>query len=376
MKSITELGDISGKKILLRLDFNVSVRDGVVVNDFRIRRSMATIQILKERGAIVIILSHIEKKEGGTLEPVFLVLQKNIEVGFVKDFLSDEGRNQIKDAKSGEVLLCENLRKHKGEETNEEGFSKKLAELGDVFVNEAFSTSHRPHASIVSLPKLLPSFVGPLFQDEVTHMDSLKEPKRPFLFIIGGAKFDTKIPMIKSFLEKADNIFILGALAHVFLRARGFEIGESLVSDVEFDIFEYFSDGKILLPDDVEVLSNDKVSIKKIGDVLSDDIIMDVGQKTMKTLSILVKSAKTILWNGSLGNYEKGFGRGTRNLAKIISESNAKSIVGGGDTTIAITELGIEKNFTFVSTAGGAMIDYLLDGTLPGIEAFKNSKSN
>jgi phosphoglycerate kinase len=369
MQTITELGNITGKRILLRLDLNVPVRDGIVINDFRIRRAIPTIRLLEEHDGIIIILSHIAEKEGGTLVPVFKKLQQHMDVTFVGDPLSESGREQIANAEPGDVLLCENIRNYKGEKANDTLFAEELARLGDIFINDAFSASHRSHASIVTLPKLLPSFAGPLFYEEMNNLEIVKNPPSPSLFIIGGAKFDTKIPLIEHFLNRVDMVFVGGALANLFFKAKGFNVGGSLLSDSYFDVQSIISNDKLLLPVDIEVQSGDGIFARALGDVAQEDKILDVGPKTMDMLTPLIKKARLILWNGPLGNYEAGFRQHTGELASLIAQSDAISIVGGGDTVISITELGIEDKFDFLSTAGGAMVYYLSHGTLPGIDA-------
>jgi phosphoglycerate kinase len=341
MKTITEAGDLKDKKVLVRVDWNVPVQDGKVADDFRIRHSLPTIEFLEKEGAEIIILSHYTG-EGNSLAPI---------VEHAKKYLPKLVFNG-----KGKLQVLENLRHDPGEKKNSVDFAKKLAKLGDIFVNEAFSASHRDHASIVSLPKLLPSYAGLRLVEEVNELTKAFYPKHPFLFIIGGAKFDTKIPLVKKFLSLADDVFVGGALANDFFRAMGRDIGASVVSDNKLDLADFFNSDKIILPEDT---------------IDSGGKIMDAGPLSLEKLKEKIEAANLILWNGPLGHCESGYKVGTHTLAKLIANSGKYSIVGGGDTLAAIEELKLLDRFSFVSTGGGAMLDFLAAGTLPGIEALK-----
>jgi phosphoglycerate kinase len=368
-KTLNDIGDCAEKKVLVRLDFNVPVKDGKVVDDYRIQKSRKTIDFLREKNAKVIIISHIESEES-TLKPVFEYLKNIYPITFCEDCL-ENGSEAIAQLKEGELILFENLRLYDGEKKNDEDFSKKLAALGEVYVNDAFSVSHRKHASVVGIPKFLPSFMGFQFQEEVENLSELFNPDKPFLFILGGAKFDTKLPLVEKFLPIADTLFIGGALSNDLYKARGIEIGASRVSETALDISHILNNSKIVLPIDVVVNSSRGDVAKKISEIEKDEKIFDAGPETLAKLAEYSKLAKTILWNGPLGYYESGYTTETLALAKIIAESDAKSYIGGGDTLAAISELGLENKFTFISTGGGAMLDFLAEGTLPGIEALK-----
>ena len=255
-----------------------------------------------------------------------------------------------------DLVLLENLRQNKGEKENSEKFAKELSELGDIYVNDAFPVSHREHASIVGIPKFIPGFAGIQLIHEVEELSKAFYPKRPFLFILGGAKFDTKLPLLKKFAHIADNIFVGGALAHNFFVVLGKDIGDSLVSGGDYGLKELLNTGKIILPDDT---------------IVEDKKIMDAGPITIENLKAKVASSNLILWNGPLGTYERGYTVATLKLAQIIADSGKESIIGGGDTISAVKELNLFDKFTFVSTGGGAMLDFLATGTLPGIEAIK-----
>ncbi len=376
--SIKEIGDIAGKKVLLRLDLNVPMKDGQVVEDFRIRKSMPTLNFLISRGAKVIIISHCEGNKGATdntLKPVFEHLKNTLPTAspifFVEDYVNEDTVATVGALKNGEILLFENLRKYEGEKENDADFTKSLAGLADLFVNEAFSVSHREHASIVGIPKLLPSFIGLLFESEIEHLSKTFNPPRPFLFVLGGAKFGTKMPLIKKFLEIADTVFVGGALANDCFKALGYNVGTSVVSDGNFDLKDIVLNKKIVLPVDVVVKGDRNIDVKSPQEVRDDEMILDAGSESILQLEELVGNSRYVLWNGPLGNFEIGFKEGTLELARKIAGSSAESVVGGADTLAAISLLQLEDKFNFVSSGGGAMLDFLANGTLPGIEVLK-----
>lgn len=341
MKSITEIVDLKDKRILVRVDWSVPIANDEVVSDYQILKTLPTIEYLRKAGAKIVIASHMEQDKD-SLEPIYNHVKKLLpELTFVK---------------KSDFMLLENLRRHIGEEKNSEKFAKELAKMADIFVNEAFPVSHREHASIVGVPKLLPSFAGFQLIKEVEALSKVFYPKHPFLFIIGGAKFDTKLPLLKKFIHVADRIFVGGALAHNFFREIGRDIGDSLVSDGDYDLRELLQTDKISLPDDT---------------ITEGTKIMDAGPITIENLRQKIMNAQLILWNGPLGAYERGYRTATLELARMIAESRKESIIGGGDTLAAVTELNIFDKFSFVSTGGGAMLDFLSSGTLPGIEALK-----
>ncbi len=340
MKLLTETGNLKGKRVLVRVDWSVPTQDGKAINDFQIRKSFPTIEYLRKAGAKITLISHAERDEDSLLD-IFNHAKNFLPLTFIKP---------------SNLVLLENLRRNKGEKENSEKFAKELAKHGDIFVNEAFPVSHRVHASVVSVPKLLPSFAGLQFALEVTTLSKAFYPKRPFLFILGGAKFDTKLPLLKKFINIADEIFVGGALANNFFKEQGQDVGISLVKEGDFGLSELLKSGKIILPED---------TIKVGGKIL------DIGFKTLETLKARIIASKQVLWNGPLGQYELGYKVATLELAKLIAEFGHESIVGGGDTISALEELNIVDKFTFVSTGGGAMLDFLASGTLPGIDALK-----
>ena len=381
MKTIRDIPHLEGVKALVRADFNVPVRNGAAADDFRIRKALPTIEYLRSKGAHVLLISHIETADGanGSLEPVAMHLKgMELPVIFIKDIKNayETIEARIKGAlvddrtqKVGRVFLLENLRTLDGEKDNDKKFAEQLASLADIYVNEAFSASHREHASIVGVPAFLPGYVGLQLGQEITHLSKAFKPTHPFLFALGGAKFDTKLPLIEKFMEIADDVFIGGALANDALKAKGFVVGASKVSNGSFDISDIVSDPKIILPVDIVDQGH---SVKPIENVGEDDRILDAGPRTLEILKGKIDTAKFILWNGPLGLYEDGYQGATLELARMIAGATARgaeTIVGGGDTLAAIEELGLLDRFTFVSTGGGAMLDFLAKGTLPGIEA-------
>ena len=276
--------------------------------------------------------------------------------------------------KEGEVVLLENLRRDPREKTNDESFGKELASLADLYVNEAFPVSHRPHASVVGIPKFLPSFAGLRFAQEVKYLSAAFNPPKPFLFILGGAKFETKLPLIKKFITVADYVYVGGALANDLFKAKSLPVGDSKVSGA-VDLSEIVESKKIILPSDVIVQNGNDIAEKLPTEVGAGDKIFDAGPKSVNDLRLLLQKSAFVLWNGPLGNFELGFKEATIELAKLISESDTTSLIGGADTIAAISELHLEEKFGFISTGGGAMLDFLASGTLPGITALENSNS-
>ncbi len=356
---------LKGKRVLIRLDLNEPIEKGMVVNDFRIRRALPTLQFLVKNGARVVVLSHREKPED-TLKVAVLHLNKFIKAGFVPDVCGSVAEESIKRMADGSILVLENLRREKGEEKNELSFAKKLARFGDIYINEAFSVSHRKHASIVSVPKLLPSFAGFLFAEEVSNLSRAIKPKQPLLMVVSGAKSETKLPLIKKYLPKASNIFVGGALANSFFKEEGYEIGKSLADKNTKALSPLLKNKKVFLPVDVVVRSGE---VKWADEVLKNEYIVDNGPESLFILENMIDKSKTVIVNGPLGVYQDGFGAGTEKLLKILAKAKCETIIGGGDTSALVSKLKLEKKFSFVSTGGGAMLDFLINETLPGIKA-------
>ncbi len=371
MKTIKDIEVLEGVKVLVRVDFNVPIKNGVVVEDFRIRSAFPTIEFLQKGGAKVILIGHLEANEASdnTFKPVAEHINSKLgkKIGFVAN-LRNANQHIENDLKNGDCVLLENLRFDEGEKKNDPKFAQALASLADIYVNDAFSVSHRSHASVVGVPALLPSYAGFQLEREVSNLSKAFSPSHPFLFILGGAKFDTKLPLLEKFMKTADSVFVGGALATDFFKQKGYETGVSLVSKGDFDLSKYANESKLMLP--VDILTQEGVE-KSANGLAPSDNSMDCGSKTIALLQEKVRDAKFILWNGPLGIYEKGYKKGTLALAKMIADKfgSVESLVGGGDTVAAIAENNDDDKFTFVSTAGGAMLDFLANGTLPGIEA-------
>lgn len=372
MKNIDEAPIGKGVKVLLRADLNVPIKNGLILEPFRIESVLPTIRQITEKGAILVLISHIESEDNNSLEPVFNYIKKEIkETVFVKNYRNVQ--KIINEAKDGSVIMLENLRINQGEKKNDLKFAKELSSLGDLFIFDAFSVAHREHASVVGLPKYLPSYVGPLMKKEIDELSKVFISQKPLTVIIGGAKFDTKIPLIEKFLEISENIIVVGALAHDLFRAQGLNIGKSKYSETEISLQKYINNKKIILPIDAIVTSSSGDKIKNIDNIKDDECIVDAGPQTIANIKNIIQSSKTILWNGPLGFYENGYDNGTKEIAlAIISNSSIHSIIGGGDTVAVISKLSITDKFSFVSTGGGAMLDFLAKGTLPAIEALNS----
>lgn len=370
MKTLKDIGDVVGKRALVRVDFNVPVEDGVVKDDFRIKAALPTIELLRKSGAKVCLIAHCEANtEGGecSLRPAFEVLSKSVPAVFAKTI--EEAK---KLSETNEVVLLENLRTNPGEKANDETFAEELAALGDFYVNDAFSVCHRAHASVVGVPKFLPSYAGLQLEKEVSELSKAFNPARPFVFVLGGAKFETKLPLIKKFMDKADVVCVGGALANDVLKAQGKNIGMSRVAKGDVDLSAVISSSKLMTVHDVVVKTGTGESVtKKVDEIAQDDAAMDIGQETLNMWEEKIRDAAFVLWNGPLGNFEGGFDKGTLALAQAIASSDAESIVGGGDTLAAIKKLNLESGFSFISTGGGATLDFLANETLVGIEALK-----
>lgn len=373
MKSIKDIVNLKGQKVLVRVDYNVPIKDNKVMDDFRIKSSLNTIEYLQKKGAIVILLAHIGDNGSGSLKPVSLLLNKMVtKFTFIETpIFSEETRAKINSLKNGEVALLENIRQEIGEKKNSPSFARGISRYGDLYVNDAFSVSHRTHASIVGISKHLPSYAGLQLLDEIDNLSKAFEPKHPFVFILGGAKFETKIPLIKKFIRVADKVFIGGAIANDFFRGKGYEIGNSLSSQSNIQIKSLFKNNNLILPSDVVVTKDKKTYTKKPDEVSTDECIVDIGTNSVQVLKDLISKAEFVLWNGPLGKYEDGFDGATEQILKILSKSKANSIVGGGDTVNIISKLKLRDKIGFVSTGGGATLDFLAKGTLPGIKALE-----
>lgn len=375
MKLITKVKKLEGKKVLLRTDFNVPLGEhGSISKDeaVRIEKSLETIKFLKKAKTKIIIISHIGRDKNDSLQPIADYLSKKIKITFLKGHIQDTVHDHIEKMKPGDIVMLENLRQDEGEVGNNSSFARGLSRLADIYVNDAFAVSHRRHASIVGIPKFLPSYAGILLHEEVSHLSSaIKKPKKPFLFILGGAKFETKLPLVKKYLKIADTVFVGGALQNNFFKSEGREIGNSLVDTKRYNLGTLLRTKKVLLPKDLVVQDGTKTRVCSVEDVHKTETIVDIGPESVKDLIQKIQTAKTVLWNGPLGLYEQGFVESTEQIAKALSKSKALSVVGGGDTVVTVKKLKLEKKIGFVSTGGGAMLEYLEKGKLPGIEVLK-----
>jgi len=399
MKSIKSLKNTKDKTFLLRAGFDVPMKNEKVIDAKRIKAIIPTIKYLASKGPLV-IMSHQGRPNGKidmslSLKPLVPVLQKLLgkKVLFAKSCIGVETEKMTHSLKKGQILLLENLRFEKGEEENDPTFAKELAKLGDIYVCDAFSDMHREHASIVGVPKFLPSYAGFQLFDEIKNLGAvLNTKKHPFLVILGGAKFETKMPVIKRFLPVADHVFIGGALLNDILEVKGYEVGRSLIDKKNSSFLggqvgreKILKNKKLILPSDVIVRKGNlaKLAIAEfarceIAEIGKEDMIIDIGPDSIKKLESLIKNAKLILWNGPMGKYETEPDKydATKMILKMIAKSKAFSVIGGGDTVDLISEMKMEKKFSFVSTGGGAMLEFLVKGTLPGIKALEHHKGN
>lgn len=370
MRTLSDIPVFHNIPILVRAALNVPIENGAVANDYRLRQMLPTLSYLSTRGARVIVISHLGDLGTETLSPVAKALGKLLpNVSFFPETTGERVRAVIRNMLPGHILVLENLRRNAGEKKNNEAFAKELSLLADVFVQDSFDTCHRMHASFVGVPKFLPSFAGITLEKEVVELSHSFAPKSPSLAVIGGAKFATKKAVLEKLLQTYDVVFVGGALANDFLKANGWGIGKSLISSsADESIRSLLKNPKLYIPEDVIAVSG-KTSRVASGDVRPDENILDAGPKTSARLAALASEAKTILWNGPLGNYENGFTEATDVIASAVAQSSAYSILGGGDTVAAVEKAGFLNRFTFVSTGGGAMLEFLAKGTLPGIEA-------
>lgn len=377
MRTVRDMPAFARVPVLVRTAMNVPLVGGEVANAYRLERAVPTIHFLAERGSRVILASHIGEQGTETLAPVARALGKLLpRVSFFGETVGARARDAVRALLPGNILVLENLRRDRREVANDPAFAAELAALADVFVEDSFDTCHRAHASIVGIPRLLPSYAGLVVEEEVRELTKALSPARPSLAVIGGAKFSTKEAVLTRLLATYDHVFVGGALANDFLRVTGHEVGKSLVSNTaESEIREILKNPKLVLPVDALVLPADARPVRAdarvvgIDDIRPDERILDHGPGTSALLAQLAHDAKTILWNGPLGNYENGFIDATDAFARAVAASCGRSVVGGGDTVASIESLGLMRQFSFVSTGGGAMLDFLAAGTLPGIEA-------
>lgn len=398
MKKTVKDIDIKSKKVIMRVDFNVPLdkeTNSKITDTTRVDAAMPTIEYILSQGASLILMSHLGRPKGEvnpkySLKPVYDYLKTklpNNKVIFANDCIGDEVKKSVSSLNAGDVILLENLRYHAEEEKNDSNFSKQLSDLADVYVNDAFGTAHRAHAStagIVLAKPSMPAVAGFLMEKEIKYLgDAVADPKRPFVAIIGGAKVSSKISVLKNLINKVDTLIVVGGMAYTFFKAKGYEIGASLCED------DYIQTAKDIMEKAKELnktlyLPTDNVVADKFDNdanrkTVNSDAIpqgwmgMDVGEKTLKELDNILKTAKTIVWNGPLGVFEmSNFSKGTFETAKFIADSGAVSIIGGGDSVSAVNKSGVADKMTHISTGGGASLEFLEGIELPGIKVLQD----
>ena len=382
--------DLKGKRVLIRVDFNVPLKNGVVTDNTRIKAALPTVQYILEQGASLVVMSHFGRPKGQknpdfSMAPIAKEFEKLLgkPVKLAPDVIGSEVEAEVKALKPGEVLLLENVRFYKEEEANDPEFAKTLASYGDIYCNDAFGTAHRAHASTEGVSHYLPSYAGFLIEKEVKFMAPLLEnPEKPFVAIIGGSKVSSKITVLESLVKTCDTIVIGGGMAYTFLSVLGNKIGKSLFEPDYVDTAKAFLEKakekgvKVILPVDnvcAKEFSENAEPILVDSDNISDDLMgMDIGPKTVALITDALKDAKSVVWNGPMGVFEfDAFAKGTEAVAKALAASNATTVVGGGDSVAAINKFGLASKISHVSTGGGASLEFLEGKTLPGIKALE-----
>lgn len=383
IKSIKNYKKIKGKKVLLRVDFNVPIKNGQVVDDYRIIRSLDTINYLLDNDCRVILVSHLGKpipgryEERFSLKPIVKkitqILKKKIKL--IDDFESLSGGNILAGMKNGEIVMLENIRYKKGETDNDKKLAKKLAGLADIYINDAFSVCHRAEASVSAIKKYLPFFAGLLLEQEVLNLNKALHPENPLIVLVGGSKIKTKIKLIKNLQKKAHKVLIGGALINNFFKVDGFNVGKSMIDAEYLDFAKKLNRDNVLLPVDVVVSAGKTgadIRVRKINEITDSDYIFDIGPETIRLYAREIKKARTIIWNGPMGFFEINiFKNGTMALAQVvglISKKQSFTVVGGGETVEALRSLGMESGIDWVSTGGGAMLTYLGGEKMPGLD--------
>ena len=391
-KTLDDIGDVTGKRVLVREDLNVPMADGAVTDDTRFRATLPTVTELADKGAVVLILAHFGRPKGERNPAMSLALvTKPYEqvlgraVRFIGDCVGDEAAEAIATLKAGDVAILENTRFHAGEEKNDPALAAAMAKLGDLYVNDAFSAAHRAHASTEGLAHLLPAYAGRAMEAELTALDkALGTPEHPVAAVVGGAKVSTKLDVLKHLVAKVDHLIIGGGMANTFLAARGVDVGKSLceheLTGTSDEIFEAAERANctIHLPYDVvvakEFRANPPVRTVNVHEVAADEMILDVGPAAVEALADVLKNCRTLVWNGPLGAFETPpFDTATvalaRTAAALTRDGSLVSVAGGGDTVAALNQAGVGDDFTFVSTAGGAFLEWMEGKELPGVAA-------
>ena len=386
---------VAGKRVLVRVDFNVPQdrKTGAITDDSRIRAALPTIKYLLQHDARIILMSHFGRPDGKMVEGLRMgIVAKRLSeilgkpVKSAPDSIGPQVEEMVAAMKNGDILMLENLRFHPGEEAAYPVFTQSLARLGEIYVNDAFGSAHRPHASVTGVARILPSVVGFLMENEIKTLSSLLEnPNRPFVALIGGAKISDKVTILQNMISKVDSLLIGGGMAATFLKVEGYEIGKSLFEPdklgVAVKIMRTAEDKKIRLElpiDEVVVTEIDAGSAPQVvpaASIPKDRQIVDIGPQTIKNFSEELRRARTVFWNGPVGVYEiPQFARGTHEIAKVVAGLKAATIIGGGSTAEVVRELKLTDKMTFVSTGGGASLEFLSAGTLPGVEAILDKK--
>ena len=382
--------DLKGKRVLIRVDFNVPLKDGVVTDNTRIKAALPTIKYILDNGASLVVMTHLGRPKGQknpaySLAPVAKEFEKLLgsKVTLASDVIGPEVKKEVEALKPGEVLLLENVRFYAEEEKNDEAFAKELASYGDIYCNDAFGTAHRAHASTEGVSHYLPSYAGFLIEKEVKFMAPILEnPEKPLVAIIGGSKVSSKITVLESLVRTCDTIVIGGGMAYTFLKVQGHEIGKSLVEDDYLETAKNFlakaaeKGVKVILPVDHVAAAEFKEDAAPVAvdsiDIPENLMGMDIGPKTTAKIVEAVKSAKSVVWNGPMGVFEfASFAKGTEEVAKALAASDATTVVGGGDSVAAINKFGLAAQISHVSTGGGASLEFLEGKVLPGIKALE-----
>lgn len=365
------------KKCLARVDYNSSFENGVIKNDFRIKKTLPLINWMRENQAITILLTHIKENDGEIpeLARFYNILKNNYipsgHLFYSKEITGKNIKKTISELKGGDIILLNNLRLDDREEKNDISFSKELSDLGDLYINEAFSNSHRKHSSIVGIPEFLPAYFGFNFIEEIKNLSRVLNPESPLAVFIGGKKINTKEQVIEKLLNKADFIALGGLMAAEFYFAKGFNIGKTNIDIKSSDLIKekFLNHNKIIIPENFIILRNKQKKDILISEIQENDVIYDISPSFFDKIKNNIKNKSLILWNGPMGYIENGFTEGTTKLAEILFQDNYEVIAGGGETIDFIFSSGLENKFSFISTGGGALLEFIANETLPGIEA-------
>lgn len=385
INSLKKIKNVKGKRVLLRLDLNVQIKNGKILDDYRLHLAKESIDFLLKKEAKIIIISHLGKANGKfdkdySLKPVALKLKNILKkpVKFISNHEPLKVLPEVLKMKNSEIVLLENLRFNAGEAKNDSVFAKDLASLADVYVNDAFSVSHRKQASVVAIKKYLPSYAGLCLENEILSLNKVLKPKKPFVAIMGGAKIETKAPLIEKFLPKADKILLGGALANTFIKELGYEVGKSYCDNNAQELVKKIfkkkqAEDKIVLPIDLVVMGrNSKIRLVRPDEVKKTESILDIGPESITLFSQYIKKASTLVWNGPMGKFEEDhFKQGSLSLARLVaarSKGRAYGVVGGGETVAVLKMTKMEDYVDFVSGAGGAMLSYLGGEKMPGLD--------